>query len=104
MSKPFVPTPSLSRSGSPPLMRSTSSSSMYSNNQERRGDDEKFMATLGGAPRPASPLSKETKDAAIPPSTKEQILPILNYCAASIMMTVVNKVSERSMASPHSAR
>ncbi|GMK57113.1 hypothetical protein CspeluHIS016_0309530 [Cutaneotrichosporon spelunceum] len=92
MSKPFVPTPALSRSGSPPLMRTSSSSSMYANTAERRSDaDEKIlMANLGGAQRPPSP-SLATKDAPATPSSREQILPILNYCAASIMMTVVNK-------------
>jgi len=64
---------------------------MYANSVERRGDDEKLMANLGGAPRPPSPtLTKEA--AAHHPSSREQALPILNYCAASIMMTVVNKV------------
>jgi hypothetical protein len=66
---------------------------MYSNNVERRSDaDEKIiMANLGGAQRPPSP-SLAPKDAPSSPSSREQILPILNYCAASIMMTVVNKV------------
>jgi hypothetical protein len=31
-----------------------------------------------------------------PLSTRDQALPILSYCAASIMMTVVNKVSRSS--------
>lgn len=66
---------------------------MYSNGVERRGDEEKLLSNLGGAPRPSSPLSKEAKEAVAPPTTREQVLPILNYCAASIMMTVVNKVS-----------
>lgn len=92
MSKPYSGSPSLSRSGSPPLLRSASSSSIYSNHAERRTDDEKTMANLGGAPRPASP-TREKEQAPHPPSSREQILPILNYCAASIMMTVVNKVS-----------
>lgn len=92
MSKPYSGSPSLSRSGSPPLLRSASSSSIYSNQAERRTDDEKTMANLGGAPRPASP-TREKEQAPHPPSSREQVLPILNYCAASIMMTVVNKVS-----------
>lgn len=92
MSKPYSGSPSLSRSGSPPLLRSASSSSIYSNQAERRTDDEKTMANLGGAPRPASP-TREKEQAPHTPSSREQILPILNYCAASIMMTVVNKVS-----------
>lgn len=93
MSKPYSGSPSLSRSGSPPLLRSASSSSIYSNHAERRADDEKTMANLGGAPRPASP-TREKEQAPHTPTSREQILPILNYCAASIMMTVVNKVSE----------
>lgn len=92
MSKPYSGSPSLSRSGSPPLLRSASSSSIFSNHAERRTDDEKTMANLGGAPRPASP-TREKEQTPAQPTSREQILPILNYCAASIMMTVVNKVS-----------
>ncbi|RSH85933.1 GDP-mannose transporter into the lumen of the Golgi [Apiotrichum porosum] len=93
MSKPFVPTPSLSRSGSPPLNRSASSSSIYANSAERRGDEDKqalLMANLGGAPRPPSP-SRADSQVAHTPSSRDQVLPIINYCAASMMMTVVNK-------------
>jgi GDP-mannose transporter len=67
---------------------------MYSNSAERRGDEEKLMAHLGGAPRPPSPAGNK-EAAAQTPTSREQALPILNYCAASIMMTVVNKVSRR---------
>lgn len=75
-------------------MRSASSSSMYSNVDRRSDADEKIiMANLGGSQRPPSP-SLAAKDASSGPSQREQILPILNYCAASIMMTVVNKVSQ----------
>ncbi|WOO81478.1 GDP-mannose transporter 1 [Vanrija pseudolonga] len=95
MSKPFVPTPSLSRSGSPPLNRTASSSSMYGNTNatERRGDEDKeaFLANLGGARGPSSPQYEAKVAETTTPTGKEQILPILNYCAASIMMTVVNK-------------
>ena len=95
MSKPFVPTPRLSRSGSPPLLRSSSSSSIYGNGADRRNDDgaeKHLMANLGGA-RPPSPTREKAGQDAHPPTGREQALPILNYCAASITMTVVNKVS-----------
>lgn len=49
------------------------------------------MANLGGAPRPPSP-SRADSQVAHTPSSRDQVLPIINYCAASMMMTVVNKV------------
>ncbi|WVO22558.1 GDP-mannose transporter 1 [Cryptococcus decagattii] len=80
MSKPFVPTPNISRPASPSALgygKDEASSTLLRDmgervDRERRDREE-----------------REKKDAT--PSGQEQVLPILSYCAASIMMTVVNK-------------
>ncbi|WWD21276.1 GDP-mannose transporter 1 [Kwoniella shandongensis] len=73
MSKPFAPTPDISRPGTPSVFGKDEANSTLLNN-------------LGG---PTERAREEKKDGQV--ATKEQALPILAYCAASIMMTVVNK-------------
>lgn len=79
---------------------------MYGNTNatERRGDEDKeaFLANLGGPRAPSSPQYEAKVAETTTPTGKEQILPILNYCAASIMMTVVNKVCVVSLRFPAS--
>ncbi|WWD06901.1 GDP-mannose transporter 1 [Kwoniella europaea PYCC6329] len=77
MSKPFVPTPNISRPGTPGGGAKDDANAMLLNNlgadREREGRDRR----------------EERRDDKL--AGKEQALPILSYCAASIMMTVVNK-------------
>ncbi|KAK8844070.1 GDP-mannose transporter 1 [Kwoniella newhampshirensis] len=73
MSKPFTPTPDISRPGTPSIFGKDDTTSTLLNN-------------LGGPARDERE-KKETPQV----GSKEQALPILAYCAASIMMTVVNK-------------
>ncbi|ORY28767.1 hypothetical protein BCR39DRAFT_533738 [Naematelia encephala] len=74
----FVPTPQVSRPSTPPIG--------YDKNEDRQ---ELLMEALG-ADRPRErEREREIKPEA--PKTAEQVLPIMAYCAASIMMTVVNK-------------
>lgn len=69
----YAPTPLGSRSSSPPPGTPIM--------------DKDKQAFLMGSPG-SKPKVEES-------STRDQALPILSYCAASIMMTVVNKVSTR---------
>ncbi|KAK6906175.1 GDP-mannose transporter 1 [Kwoniella mangroviensis CBS 10435] len=77
MSKPFVPTPNISRPGTPGGGAKDDANAMLLNNlgadREREGRERR----------------EERRDDKL--AGKEQALPILSYCAASIMMTVVNK-------------
>ncbi|WVQ63757.1 GDP-mannose transporter 1 [Kwoniella botswanensis] len=77
MSKPFVPTPNISRPGTPGGGAKDDANAMLLNNlgadREREGRERR----------------EERRDDKL--TGKEQALPILSYCAASIMMTVVNK-------------
>ncbi|WVQ73665.1 GDP-mannose transporter 1 [Cryptococcus sp. DSM 104548] len=74
MSKPFLPTPAISRPGTP--------------NGSGYKQDDTLLRDMGerGERDRLEKEDKEKKDA-----RQEQVLPILSYCAASIMMTVVNK-------------
>lgn len=74
----FAPTPMGSRPGSPPPT--------FMSEEDR--DRQALMMGPLGADKP-----KDTAAANQQLSTRDQALPILSYCAASIMMTVVNKVS-----------
>jgi len=55
-------------------------------------EEDKDRQALMMGPLGAS-RAKETEKSNAPISASDQALPILSYCAASIMMTVVNKVS-----------
>jgi hypothetical protein len=46
---------------------------------------------LMSSPKSGTPRPGKTEEI----STRDQVLPIAAYCAASIMMTVVNKVSRQ---------
>ncbi|ORX39294.1 hypothetical protein BD324DRAFT_619163 [Kockovaella imperatae] len=87
MSKPnlFAPTPVGSRPASPPPGYPMESET----DRDRRDAQSLLMSQLGGADR-AKENAQGRNDVG-PPSTRDQALPILSYCAASIMMTVVNK-------------
>nr|ODO03921.1 GDP-mannose transporter 1 [Cryptococcus depauperatus CBS 7855] len=78
MSKPFVPTPNVSRPITPPLSYGKDDiTSTLLRDMGGRGDKSKEKEDIG------------QKEGA--PTGREQALPILSYCVASIMMTVVNK-------------
>lgn len=55
------------------------------------GIDLDKQALMSASPRPGTSSPRPGKVEEI--STRDQVLPIMAYCAASIMMTVVNKVS-----------
>ncbi|WRT69227.1 GDP-mannose transporter 1 [Kwoniella shivajii] len=79
MSKPFVPTPNISRPGTP----------SNSFGKDDNNPNAMLMNNLGAErEREGRERREERKDVL---SGKEQAFPILSYCAASIMMTVVNK-------------
>ncbi|WVQ81376.1 GDP-mannose transporter 1 [Cryptococcus sp. DSM 104549] len=78
MSKPFVPTPNISRPATPP------SAGGY-------GKDEASATLLRDLGDRERRDDREKKGQQESQASREQALPILSYCAASIMMTVVNK-------------
>lgn len=51
------------------------------------------VGLMNGSPKVGDGSLRSTKTEEV--STRDQVLPILAYCAASVMMTVVNKVSSQ---------
>ncbi|WVF65396.1 GDP-mannose transporter 1 [Kwoniella sp. CBS 6097] len=82
MSKPFVPTPNISRPGTP---------SSLSGGVGKDDTASMLLNNMGADRAEGRVIREERKDKEGHQSGREQALPILSYCAASIMMTVVNK-------------
>lgn len=87
MSKPsaFTPTPYGSRPSSPPL-----GTPIDRNNEDKQALMMGHMGGNGASSSGAGALPKHDQNEV---ALKDQAPPILAYCAASITMTVVNKVS-----------
>ncbi|KAK4685241.1 GDP-mannose transporter, partial [Tremellales sp. Uapishka_1] len=77
---------------SPPLSRTASSSNIYGGTPGGITpiDEDKQSLLMGPFGKDRESQRESLKEVPVP-TTREQALPIMSYCAASIMMTVVNK-------------